>query len=103
MRKRKGGAMGLLGYFLFACVLLSLLQAAFSALVVALVIVLVFGVFFCPAETFGLLAMGLFSQLSRTHPLACVWLFALFLVTGLVLSRTGNADAVSGPVDEPTK
>jgi hypothetical protein len=78
------------GYFIFACVLLSLAQAALSALVIIVMIMLIFGIFYHPAETFGFLAFGLASTLFQRHPMAAVWLIGLFLVAGIVLSMKGS-------------
>lgn len=78
--------MKVVGYFLFACVLLSLLQTALSVLVVVDLIAVAFGIFYHPAETFGFLAFGLLANLFQTHPIAAVWLVSLFFMAGIAIS-----------------
>ncbi len=77
--------MRLVGYFFFACVLLSLVQAALSALVVVALILLIIGLFSHPAETFGFLGVGLLACLFQNHPIAAVWLVSALVLASVML------------------
>jgi hypothetical protein len=64
-------------YILIASVGMALLQRIVVLLLIALAGVLLWGLFFRPAETFGLLALGLISNLFRWSPWAGVVSLAL--------------------------
>lgn len=79
--------MKLLGVLLLAGMVLSVLQAALSVLVVIGLICLVIGVFVRPAETFGLLAFGVFANLMQSHPVGAIWLLSLAMIVTLIQRR----------------
>jgi len=76
--------MKLLGMLLLAGIILSVLQAAISVLVIIGLICLVIGVFVRPAETFGLLAFGVFANLMQSHPVGAIWVISLMLLVVIV-------------------
>ncbi|RXD02515.1 hypothetical protein EQZ23_18005 [Sphingomonas sp. UV9] len=85
--------MKMIGAFLLACVLLSVLQAALSILIVAGLIV---GIFVRPAATFGLLVFGLFARLLQSDPVGAIWLATGVLIVVLVC-RAGHSVNVRPP------
>ena len=76
-----------LGMLLLAGIVLSVLQTALSVLVVVGLICLVIGVFVRPAETFGLLAFGVFANLMQSHPVGAIWLLSLAMSVTLIQRR----------------
>ena len=73
--------MKMIGAFLLACVLLSVLQAALSVLIVAGLIV---GILVRPAATVALLLFGAIANLLRVQPLAAIGLSSLLLILALL-------------------
>jgi hypothetical protein len=69
---------------LLAGIVLSVLQAALSVLVIIGLICLVIGVFVRPSETFGLLAFGVFANLTQSHPVGAIWVISLMLLVVIV-------------------
>ncbi|MEG8015267.1 hypothetical protein [Sphingomonas sp. 22R3R2A-7] len=92
--------MKLLGMLLLAGIILSVLQAALSVLVIIGLICLVIGVFVRPAETFGLLAFGVFANLMQSHPVGAIWLlsFAMFVT---LIQRQRERTVVTHPTSPP--
>jgi hypothetical protein len=72
--------MKIIGMLILAGITLSLLQAALSVLLVVGLIGLVVGILLRPAETFGLLAFGMFATLLKAHPVGCIWIASLTLI-----------------------
>ena len=64
--------MRLLGIIFAACLMLAVLQAAISLFVVVGAIMLLWGVFARPHETFGLLAYLLIAGVVMAHPVAAI-------------------------------
>jgi hypothetical protein len=91
--------MKLIGMFIVACVVLSVLQAALSVLVVVGILLLIIGAFYRPAETFGLLLFGAFSTLLQTHPVGCIWLITLMLAVAFFKRERAHR----GPEDHTSK
>ncbi len=80
--------MKMIGVFLLACVLMSVLQAALSILIVAGLIV---GILVRPAATFGLLVFGSFAHLLQSHPVGAIWLATGLLVVVLACRGSGSS------------
>ena len=74
--------MKVIGYMFAACILLAVLKAAISALLVAGLLVLVWGILFRPAQVFGFIGVCIIAALIRNHPWAFVALLALLIVGG---------------------
>lgn len=74
--------MKLLGIFLTACVVLAAAQAAAAALAALLLCGIIYGLFACPRELFGLLALCIVAGVIERHPLPCLGLIVLVAVTG---------------------
>ena len=83
--------MKVLGYILLAGIILSVVQAALSALVVVLLILGLFGMFAYPAETFGFALLGLMNWLFHTHPMAATGVASL-LILAAVTMPAGRGD-----------
>ena len=82
--------MKLLGMLLLAGIVLSVLQAALSVLVIVGLIALLIGVFVRPAETFGLLAFGVFANLMQSHPVGAIWVISLAMIVTLIQRQRGR-------------
>lgn len=67
-----------IGYLVIAAIAIALLQRVLAVLLIALCALLLWGVFFRPAETFGLLCMGLLSTLLERNPWAGMVTLAMF-------------------------
>jgi len=85
--------MKILGMLLLAGIVLSVLQAALSVLVIVGLIALLIGVFVRPAETFGLLAFGVFANLMQSHPVGAIWVISLALIVTLIQRQRERAVA----------
>ena len=83
-----------LGWIITGSVVLAVLQAALGVLLAIGMIMLLWGAYTKPRETFGLLGFLLLTSLLQRHPLACVSLFGLLLVAGAALER--NREQVEG-------
>ncbi len=70
-----------------ALLVIAAAQAVAAALGVLLLLAIVYGVFVCPRETFGLLALCIVVGLFDRHPLACLGAAALVIVAGLIRQR----------------
>lgn len=92
--------MKMLGMLLLAGIVLSVLQAALSVLVIVGLIALLIGVFVRPAETFGLLAFGVFANLMQSHPIGAIWLLSLAIFVTL-LQRQRERTVVTQPALPP--
>jgi hypothetical protein len=89
----------MIGMILLACIVLTVIQAALSVLVIVGILLLIVGVFYRPAETFGLLMFGAFSTLLQTHPVGCIWLITLMLIVAFFKRKRGG----QGPEDHTPK
>ena len=85
--------MKILGMLLLAGVVLSVLQAAISVLVIIGLIALLIGVFVRPAETFGVLAFGVFANLMQSHPVGAIWVISLMLLVVIVKPDRPSTEA----------
>ena len=72
--------MRVIGFILAGSIALSLLGAITSVLIAAIGLALIWGVFFRPAETFGLLLFGLITNLLKWNAWAGVALLGLFVM-----------------------
>ena len=86
--------MKVVGQILLACFLLALLQYVVAAALAVAVIALLWGVYFRPRETFGLLAMILIFGLVGNHPVACIVVAGVAFVA-IKLGEKGD-DGVTG-------
>ncbi len=82
--------MKIVGQILLACFLLALLQYVVAAAVAVAMIALLWGVYFRPRETFGLLAMMLIFGLVGNYPVACIVVAGVAFV---VLKLSGQEEA----------
>ena len=79
--------MRLLGYFLLACVLLSLMQAVIAAAVVVYVGLLLWGLIFRPTQTLGFVGLCLFLRAFETHPVATICVIGCLIAIVLKQKR----------------
>ena len=81
---------------LAACVAATILKYAVYAIALALLIIILLGVFAAPAETFGALIFYLFARALTNHTVATL---AFLGVAGLCLAITGRTAASRDPAD----
>lgn len=83
--------MRLLGFILVAGIALRLLQLAIVAGLIALALLILWGAFSRPQETFGLLFLGLLGALLQNYPLAFAGLMLGCWIAHLA-TRTGKLE-----------
>ena len=83
--------MKIAGTLFAACIILAILQSVVTALAIALILMLLWGVYFRPQETFGFLMFGLIVQLFEHHAAMCI------AVTGVVVAVALAADRPAPP------
>ncbi|WP_165323540.1 hypothetical protein [Rhizorhabdus phycosphaerae] len=81
-----------IGYLVIAAIAIALLQRVLAVLLIALCALLLWGVFFRPAETFGLLCIGLLSSLLERNPWAGAAILALLCLLVKMLPDHDSAD-----------
>jgi hypothetical protein len=75
------------GYIIGACLVLAVLRLALAVLLVVMLIGIVAGLFYRPAETFGLFVFLLIASLANEHGGALLLVVGLAVVSALVGSR----------------
>ena len=76
-------------YLMIAAIAMAALKAIAAALALAIILALVVGVLTRPKETIGFLAFLLIVGVVKAHPLACLGVLAVGLITGS-LSRSSQ-------------
>jgi len=90
--------MRLLGIILAACIMLAVLQAAISLLVVAGAVLLLWGLYARPRETFSMFAFLLFANVLMAHPWPTIsGLCVVFVGTLILQARDLPTEPESGP------
>jgi chromate transport protein ChrA len=74
--------------FIGVCLGLAALRAAIAVLIVAIVLSLLWGMLFKPAETVGFAALLIFMGLLNQHPLPVLLVIAFFLSVALLRRPT---------------
>jgi quinol-cytochrome oxidoreductase complex cytochrome b subunit len=79
--------MKLIGYFLLACIVLAVAQAAAVVLALLVVLAIIYGVFTAPRELFGLLGLLLVAAAFQAHPFVCLSVAGVTAVANLLRAR----------------
>lgn len=82
--------MKLLGQVIVLCLALAALQAVLSLMVVAIVLLLVWGLIFRTRETVGLLLVGLFLSALQAHPVVTIGSICALVVIRLMAAGARN-------------
>lgn len=75
------------------CIALTVLRAALAVLLIVLVVSILWGAFFRPAETFGSILLVLFSAVLQTHTLAVLILIGVLGFVVVVRRPVAPANA----------
>lgn len=82
--------MRIIGIILLLCIAAAILKYVVIGLAMVLLIVILLGVVTAPAETFGLLLLGLFAQAIAHHPAPTLAVVA-FLISLIVVRRPAGS------------
>lgn len=80
--------MKLLGILLTACVVMAAAQAAMAVMALLLLAWVIWGLFVCPREMFGLIGFLALVGVFQVQPLACLGIVALMIIAKMAKSRT---------------
>ena len=93
--------MRLLGQIILLCLIVTALQGAMAVLMIAIVLSLIWGLFYRPEETLGCIGLGLLLAALQVHP----WLTigaALALAAVVLIARVrGGGGAADPPIALP--
>ena len=88
--------MRLLGQILFVCLVLAALQGLVAVLVIAIVLLLIFGILFKTRETVGLLIFGLLLTVLQVHPWVTIGA-GIVLTCALLIGKKVEIDPDAPP------